>query len=423
MFDHGTRIMKRHSTSKLFLLLALAIGLPALAGGRYAVAPTGQTACYGADGHVMACALRGAALSGQDAQHATTTLRYRDNGDGTVSDLNTGLMWQQATPAKLTWAEAHAGARTLRLGGKSDWRLPNIKELYSLMDFSGVTVGMNGRAIGGMAAKPYLDSRVFDFRYGDASAGERPIDAQYWSATEYTGRTMGGHETVFGVNFADGRIKGYPKYVPWNRSQGQRMFVRYVRGNPDYGKNDFADNGDGTVTDRATGLIWMQADSGALKAGRQSDGSMDWPQALAWASGLDYAGHKDWRLPNAKELQSIVDYSRSPQTTGSPAIGPLFKSTPIRDEAGRPDYASYWTSTSHLDGPRPGSAAVYISFGSSLGFMRRHGGGEATLMDVHGAGAQRSDPKQGDPAAFPAGRGPQGDVIRIYNMVRLVRGG
>jgi hypothetical protein len=42
-------------------------------------------------------------------------------------------------------------------------------------------------------------------------------------------------------------------------------------------------------------------------------------------------------------------------------------------------------------------------------------------MDVHGAGGQRSDPKVGDPAQFPYGRGPQGDAIRIYNYVRLVR--
>ena len=42
-------------------------------------------------------------------------------------------------------------------------------------------------------------------------------------------------------------------------------------------------------------------------------------------------------------------------------------------------------------------------------------------LDVHGAGAQRSDPKVGDPADYPTGHGPQGDAIRIYNMVRLVR--
>jgi hypothetical protein len=42
-------------------------------------------------------------------------------------------------------------------------------------------------------------------------------------------------------------------------------------------------------------------------------------------------------------------------------------------------------------------------------------------MDVHGAGAQRSDPKNGDPGDYPYGHGPQGDVVRIYNYVRCVR--
>ena len=49
--------------------------------------------------------------------------------------------------------------------------------------------------------------------------------------------------------------------------------------------------------------------------------------------------------------------------------------------------------------------------------------GQYQLLDVHGAGCQRSDPKSGDPLKYPHGRGPQGDVIRIYNYVRCVRGG
>jgi hypothetical protein len=59
----------------------------------------------------------------------------------------------------------------------------------------------------------------------------------------------------------------------------------------------------------------------------------------------------------------------------------------------------------------------------ALGWMRfPPGRGEYRLLDVHGADAQRSDPKADDPAMFPHGRGPQGDVIRIDNFVRL-RGG
>jgi len=374
----------------------------------YRVAPTGQRACYDSTGARVNCT-----GSGQDAAFALRTLRYRNNADGTVSDLNTGLVWQQAVGPKVSFAEARSGAASLRLGGHSDWRLPTIKELYSLMDFSGSTP-MPGRQ-----GKPFIDG-AFDFRYGDSGAGERIIDAQFWSATEYVGRTMGRDDSVFGVNFADGRIKSYPRTRPWRGDH--RMFVRFVRGNPDYGRNEFIDNRDGTVSDRATGLMWMQIDSGQLKAGARGDGRMDWPQALAWASQLSYAGHRDWRLPNAKELHSIVDYGRSPQIGGEPAIDPVFKSTPITDEGGKRNFGFYWTSTSHLDGREPGSSAVYMAFGEALGFMRfAWTGQQPTLLDVHGAGAQRSDPKQGNPADFPEGMGPQGDVRRIYNLARLVR--
>ena len=58
-----------------------------------------------------------------------------------------------------------------------------------------------------------------------------------------------------------------------------------------------------------------------------------------------------------------------------------------------------------------------------MGYMGRPGSAEKQFMNVHGAGAQRSDPKSGDPTQFPQGRGPQGDDIRIYNYVRCVRGG
>jgi hypothetical protein len=379
----------------------------------FALPPTGQRTCHDTSGNLITCVERSQPLGGQDALYAKGSLRYRDNGDDTITDLITGLDWQKTLGDKLTWTEARDGAAQLRLGGHSDWRLPTIKELYSLMDFSGRTPGPWGQG------RPFIDTKYFDFHYGDASAGERPIDVQVWSATEYAGLTMRRSETVFGVNFADGRIKGYPKAHPGRGEQ--RMLVRYVRGNPDYGRNAFVDNRDGTVSDRATGLMWMQADSAHLKAGPAGDGRLDWAQALAWAAQINHAGHRDWRVPNAKELQSIVDYSRSLQTTGSAAIDPLFKASEIVDEGGRRNFGFYWTSTTHLDGMPPGHAAVYVAFGEALGFMRMPPGGPPTLMDVHGAGAQRSDPKTGDPAAFPQGFGPQGDVRRMRNLVRLVR--
>jgi hypothetical protein len=192
--------------------------------------------------------------------------------------------------------------------------------------------------------------------------------------------------------------------------------------------------------------MWSTADSGQ---------GMNWQDALAWVQKKNaekFLGHDDWRLPSVKELQSIVDYTRSPDTTRSPAIDPVFNCTAITNEAHHADYPFYWSATTH-GGLMGGGAAMYVAFGRAAGWMppramaggppeRRgdfgrgpgpggppRGGppdkdsGDYHFVDVHGAGAQRSDPKAGDPAMFPHGRGPQGDVIRIYNFVRLVRGG
>jgi hypothetical protein len=149
----------------------------------------------------------------------------------------------------------------------------------------------------------------------------------------------------------------------------------------------------------------MQADSGR---------AMGWQEALYYAGNLEYAGYDDWRLPNAKELQSVVDYARSPDTTDSAAIDPVFQITAITNEADRKDYPFFWTSTTHLDGIKTGSMAVYVTFGRGMGKMN------GQVMDVHGAGAQRSDPKTGQAGL---GHGPQGDARRVENFVRCVRGG
>ncbi len=69
-----------------------------------------------------------------------------------------------------------------------------------------------------------------------------------------------------------------------------------------------------------------------------------------------------------------------------------------------------------------GLQAVYIAFGEGLGyFAPPHSLQSKGLMDVHGAGSQRSDPKIGNASNYPQGHSPQGDVVRVNNYVRLVR--
>jgi len=369
----------------------------------YVIVDTGQNQCYDNNSEI-ACPQSGEAFYGQDAQYASVSPRYQDNGNGTVTDLNTGLMWQQDPGEKMNFDQATAGASSFDLAGYSDWRLPIINELYSLIDFSGLDVS-RCVDLGSCAAIPFIDTDYFDFEYGDTAAGERTIDSQWATSSLYVSDVMNGQQAMFGVNFADGRIKGYGT---GSMGRGKAFFVIYVRGNNSYGINSFVDNGNGAVSDQATGLTWTQSDSGT---------GLDWEGALNYCENLDYAGCDDWRLPNAKELHSIVDYSRSPDTSNSAAIDPVFDTSSITNEAGQLDFPAFWSSTTHATAEGSADSAVYITFGEALGNMN------GSWMDVHGAGAQRADMKSGDPSQLPIARGPQGDAMRVYNYVRCVRDG
>lgn len=374
----------------------------------YPVVGTGQTQCFD-DRAIIPPPLPGAPYYGQDAQTTGNEPRYRVTVSGTVLDEITKLEWIQARGEKVTWEEAQRGAATCRVGGYNDWRMPTIKELYSLILFTGSLASTASTSV------PFLADSVFEFRYGDTSVGERLIDCQDWSGTRYQGLTMSGDSTIFGVNFADGRIKGYPLQSPASPGTPNRLYVRYVRGNGGYGLNRFHlwQEKDSTIFDGATSLLWARSDSRV---------GMTWKEALAWVQERNAARwerENTWRLPTAKELQSLVDYSRSPSSTQSAAIDPRFLVTRLEDG----DYPWYWTSTTHVDGPPDNrySQAVYVAFGRATGWMQvPPNSGSWQLLDVHGAGAQRSDPKSGDPAQYPHGRGPQGDVVRVRNFVRLV---
>jgi len=77
----------------------------------------------------------------------------------------------------------------------------------------------------------------------------------------------------------------------------------------------YADNGNGTITDSATGLIWQKCSAGlGTTLGNCSTGSISsytWSSAISYCEGLTLGGRSDWRLPNINELGSIIDYTKS----------------------------------------------------------------------------------------------------------------
>jgi hypothetical protein len=371
----------------------------------YKLPDTGQSYTYDEDGLVVEDVDESSPYWGSDASIEGNELSYQDNGDGTVTDLNTGLMWQQ-TPdfTRYTYDEALEYVENLNTGGYDDWRLPTIKELYSLADFDGGIVPEG-------ESTPYIDTDYFDFKYDKLL-----FAGQYWSSTTYVkngvqnysqhGSLLGG----FGFNFADGHIKSYETgyYFDGTKisdSDGIMIpgcYVRAVRGTTTLYDMDYTDNNDGTVTDNSTDLMWAQDDSIQ---------TMNWVEALEYANESELGGYTDWRLPNSKELESLVDYEK----TDFPAIDTDFFNTSVTEFNSEQDAYYVWTSTTQGDFKY---TACYVSFGPA---WSKKNSSAVTYYDWHGAGAQRSDPKTGVASDYELASEMASDYISINNYVRLVR--
>ncbi len=122
--------------------------------------------------------------------------QFRDNGDGTVSDLTTGLMWQKDSVQGISWKDGLAYCSDLQLGGYSDWRLPDVNELISLVDYS--------------QSSPSIDESYFI-----------NTSLHYWSSTTYPSDPG----KAYHVCFLRGRTEVYGK-----SDQGAASHLRAVRG-------------------------------------------------------------------------------------------------------------------------------------------------------------------------------------------------
>ncbi|MFA9423905.1 MAG: DUF1566 domain-containing protein [Sedimentibacter sp.] len=321
----------------------------------------------------------GEAFYAQDAQYTGTLPSYTDNGNGTVSDNVTDLMWaQDLSTASMSWEAAGEYCENLELGGYDDWRLPTVKELWSLRNYS--------------QGWPWIDTDFFSL-VGDGTDARQQHS---WSSNAYLVVDEYQNEQVVGSpSFIVNDWTGHIKAMSGNR------FVRAVRGTTSYGINDFVDNDDSTITDNATGLMWSKDDSGV---------GMNWEAALAYAEGSEYAGYYDWRLPNVKELQSIADYSGV-----FPAMDTsMFNLTELTNIMGQTDYPFYWSSTSNPveSGDGEVETGTVYAWALAAGYNTDPDG-----YDLHGAGSIVFVPKSEENFSE------LDPEIHRYNYVRLVRGG
>ena len=176
---------------------------------------SGQATCWNTGGQVIACA-----GTGQDGEsQAGVPLAYRDNGDGTITDLNTGLMWEKLSndgsihdkDNYYTWTAAVsskiAALNSANYAGHNDWRLPNIRQLRSIVNYGGtypaISPAFNTGCSGGCSVL----------------ACSCTIWSGYWSSSAYAFCSPKG---AWFVNFNDGNDNASYKTV--------NHYVRAVRG-------------------------------------------------------------------------------------------------------------------------------------------------------------------------------------------------
>jgi hypothetical protein len=236
------RFRCKHSLFTVFLSLAFPVTpLISAHADPYTLPDTGQTKCYNNSGEIP-CPQPGEPFHGQDGNYQGPQVAYQLSAAGlVVTDLNTGLMWQQADDGVARdWDNAIAYCEDLNLDGYSDWRQPSLMDLVSIVNY------------GGPAIQPVISARS-DWYWSGSTSASYPDYA--WRVLFYQGHVIDDHKTDTG-------------------------YVRCVRGGTlQFGP--FVDNGDGTITDTSTDLTWQRADDGQTRI---------WREALSYCENIELAG-------------------------------------------------------------------------------------------------------------------------------------
>jgi hypothetical protein len=247
--------------------------------------------------------------------------RFVNHGNGTITDNLTGLIWEQTPPTSyIDWTPALTRVMNLSTGGYTDWRMPNIVELASLIHCE------RNYAMDWLNTAGFVDIQIYDYWSSTIS--------QYDNSKAQTIGDIGGLLVPIVRNIPDANLiiavrgsSGANIYLP---ATGQT--TSYAAGDDGASKTGevwpeprFLDVGDGTVLDLLTGLMWERT---------PSTGKLNWINALQTVNDLDLAGHTDWRLPNLRELMSLINFGVN--HTGTWLNGQGF--TDVRNDI-------YWTST------------------------------------------------------------------------------
>ena len=339
------------------LLLAATAPLPS----------TGQKNCYDTTGKEMPCA-----ETGQDGDTRTgipvPARRLVDNGNGTVTDRMTGLVWLKNADCfgSLTWQQALDAAKTLSNGKcslKDDsapgtWRLPNILELESIADLSRHKPALQ-------AGSPFSNLQI-SYYWSSTTKADEPVNAWYLytlqGAVGYAGKysikgsvwpVKDGSASTSVRLPRTGQASCYDEIGTVIDCSGTGQDGELKKG-VQWPVPRFKNNGNETMTDNLTGLVWSQDANAPGPTSCVGEKYMTWQESLDYIACLNrnrYLGFSDWRLPNRKEMASITNM-------GETDNGAWLRSNGFSNA----DQNIYWTST---------NSAQRLSYGwtSSSGLM------------------------------------------------------
>jgi hypothetical protein len=233
---------------------------------------------------------------GEDHDYLINMPSFTNNNNLTITDNVTGLMWQKGDGGEMTIENAITYCDNLVLGGYSDWRLPISIEAFSILNHQN--------------SNPAINTTYFTL-----------TAAEYWWTSVFE---LNSTTKVWCTN-AGGGIGNHPKTETISAGGTKKFHARAVRNVtiPTTITNHFTDNGDGTITDNLTQLVWQKT---------PNTETFIWDRALVYAEGLTIGTSSDWRLPNIKELQSI----NNELATNPSVFGPYFSSVGVHN---------YWSST------------------------------------------------------------------------------